>query len=426
MQNQTDAQLVARTRAGDIKAFEVIVERYRAPLVARATARLGSLADGEDVAQEAFVRAYFRLHELREPAALLGWLRKMTDRLALMHLRKRQEETLAPESMELATCQDDRQQQALADIETRGLLVKLSAGMREAVILTTLSGYTCTEAAAIMGVKEGTVKSRLSRARNELREAYGMTHATNGGKADSNFTHKTIERLKKEARQLAAEGKFDEATRKGEAILLEQVKGLYGDPGNHFGPVYLEAVLSGAFRPDPEAQELINLSGTEQRRHEAEANAAQYGFKLEELDWQPAIHDRSSGTVMKPTGEGQDRWGIPISRMQLTIIDARELCQRLRCSPISLYQWVKDGCPILRCRPFARFDFDRVQAWLADRGITDWPKENVYMLERPARVLMREVYAGRVTPEQADEIRNTLGYGVWLVPMPGVNGGWEE
>ena len=73
MREEIDAELVARVREGDVSAFEMIVERYRAVLIARSYALLGSLADAEDVAQEAFVQAFFHLDELREPRTLLAW-----------------------------------------------------------------------------------------------------------------------------------------------------------------------------------------------------------------------------------------------------------------------------------------------------------------------------------------------------------------
>ena len=92
-------------------------------------------------------------------------------------------------------------------------------------------------------------------------------------------------------------------------------------------------------------------------------------------------------TLGKPTGHGKDIWGVSISRLKLDIIDARALCQRLRVSPLTLNDWVGNGCPILRCWPFARFDVKRVQRWLADNGINDWPTENEYDLERPIRVV---------------------------------------
>ena len=82
--------------------------------------------------------------------------------------------------------------------------------MREAVSLTFVAGYTCGEAASIMGVKEGTVKSRLNRARAKLKEVMGMAERDMAGsRRTSEFTQQTIERLKREAQRLVAEGNVE-------------------------------------------------------------------------------------------------------------------------------------------------------------------------------------------------------------------------
>jgi len=207
---ETDAHLVARIRAGERTAFEAIVERYRAALIACAHARLGSFTDAEDVAQEAFVQAYFHLDELREPAALLTWLRRMADRLALMRLRSRRDQPADPEDFDTIA---DTHETVTETVEVESLLSQLPQAMRETVSLTGLAGYTCAEAARILGVQEGTVKSRLNRARAKLKEVLEMSERDLGWPT-GDFTRRTIERLKREARRLAANGKFDEASEK--------------------------------------------------------------------------------------------------------------------------------------------------------------------------------------------------------------------
>lgn len=417
--NYTDEQLVVRTREGDISAFEAIVERYRAAVVACAYSKTGSLADAEDVAQEAFVQAFFHLTELRDPRALPAWLRKMTERFALMHIRSRREIPVAPGDLELHT----HDCTGTDIIDTDCLLSQLPEAMRETVSLTFLAGYTCAEAACILGVKEGTVKSRLNRARAILREVFDLTDRNIAGGLSGDFTRRTIERLKREARRLVSEGKVDQAGKIANDILREQIKPLLGDPDKLGVAQALAAYDSPAFWPDHEAVAMLGLPHKERRRRECEANAAQYGFTLEELDWEVADVDVWSETLAKPTGFGKDTWGVPVSRMNLDIIDARALCQRLKLSPLILYHWVLSGCPVLRCWPWARFDSDRVNQWLQSNNINGWPTEDEYNLERPIRVIFREVYAGCISTEQAEEIMHCLGDGVWEAPIP-ITGGW--
>jgi RNA polymerase sigma-70 factor (ECF subfamily) len=220
MREQTDGQLVKRVREGDLSAFEAMVDRHRGALVALAAARLGSLADAEDVAQDAFVRAFFRLRQLRNPDAVLPWLRRLTDRLALMRLRSRREEPVEPDRLEAmhAPAHADSHR------ETKELLQRLPEAMRQTIALTYLAGYTCAETASLLGVREGTVKSRLSRARAIMRKVIGMTEEDlKAGKPTKEFTQQTIERLMRDARRLLEEGDLEDAAQRADEVLGIQV-----------------------------------------------------------------------------------------------------------------------------------------------------------------------------------------------------------
>ncbi|HUT75038.1 MAG TPA: RNA polymerase sigma factor [Armatimonadota bacterium] len=402
MREETDSQLVARARDGDLSAFEAIVDRHRAALVALAAGRLGSLADAEDVAQDAFVRAFFRLHQLRDPQALLPWLRRLTERLALMRRRRRREDLVAPERLE--QMRRDHMGPGRPDDDGRiaELLQQLPTAMRQTVTLTYLAGYTCAETAALLGIRAGTVKSRLSRARATLKEAFTMARKNlSEGKPEDEFTQQTIERLMAEARRLLEQGDIDAAGERAGEVVGMQVRARF-DSGD-----------DSSVKIDKEAVRIYALPRKEQRRKDCEANAAQYGYRLQDLDWEVADVDMMSGTLGKPTGKGKDWWGMPHSRMRLRIMDARDICRRLRCSPVTLLEWVQSGLPILRCWPFARFDLDRVRQWLKDKRITDWPKETDYDLDMPIRVIFKALHRRDLTPEQAEEVITDLGWGVW-------------
>jgi len=390
MQTETDAQLVARIRAGDLTAFEEIVNRHRWALVAVAAGRLGSLTDAEDVAQEAFIQAYLHFRQIRKPEALLPWLRRTADRLALMRLRGRREEPVPPAELERA-----RSPQAQADEVCRidALLGKLPAYTRQAVILTYLAGYTCAETAALLGVREGTVKSRLSRARTKLKEALGMAKETmKTRKPKDKSAQRRIARLMREARRLLKQGDIEGASNRAAEVIQIQVRQLFasGDDPD--------------FKFNEEAARIYAMPRIELRRKQCEENAALYGFKLEDLDWEVAEVDLLSNTRGTPTGRGKDIWGVPHSRMKLKVMDSRDICRRLRCSPRTLWEWVQQGCPALRCWPHVRFDLDLVKKWLADQGITDWPKESDYDLDVTSRVLWKALYRQEITPEEVERI----------------------
>lgn len=394
---ETDGQLVVRARGGNLSAFEEMVARHRAALVALVAARLGSLAEAEDVAQEAFVQAFFRLHQLRDPEALLPWLRRVAERIALMRLRSRREEAVDPAEVERMR---GVPVEPPGSGDGSGLLTHLPEAMRRTVALTYLAGYTCAEAAALLGVREGTVKSRLSRARAILKEAFEMTeNELSQGKPQDDFTEKTIARLMREARRLLRQGDPEGAAERANRVLGMQVQALFaaGDPPG--------------FRFHQEAVRMAGLSWKEQRRREAEANAAQYGFRLAELDWEVADVDMMEGTLGKPTGRGDDVWGVPHTRMKVRTMDDRDICRRLQCSPIQLYEWVQQGCPVLRCHPFVRFDLDRVKQWIADNHITGWPKPTPQQTDLPIRLIFKALYSGEIDPERAEEIISGLGWG---------------
>src|SRR6266567_1882703 len=98
----TDADLVTRTMAGEISAFEALVRRYRGLAFGLAYHQLGRFEDAEDVAQEAMVEAYLKLHHLREPQRFAGWLRRIVAGRAAELGRRRREEPLPPEGIEMA------------------------------------------------------------------------------------------------------------------------------------------------------------------------------------------------------------------------------------------------------------------------------------------------------------------------------------
>src|SRR6478752_2855185 len=102
----SDADLVARSLAGDRDAFSCIVSRYQTLICSLAYSRIGNLGQSEDIAQETFITAWKRLRHLREPAKLRSWLCGIVRNRVYKNLRR---EGLEPahdaESLDLA---DDR------------------------------------------------------------------------------------------------------------------------------------------------------------------------------------------------------------------------------------------------------------------------------------------------------------------------------
>ncbi len=94
-------------------------------------------------------------------------------------------------------------------------------------------------------------------------------------------------------------------------------------------------------------------------------------------------------------------------------MDARDICRRLNCSPITLSEWLDKGCPVDRDPPHANYDANRVKGWLAENGIRDWPKESDRDLDVPIRVLLKALQRKEITPWQAERVIVNLGSGEW-------------
>src|SRR5437870_8273372 len=87
--NAPDAELVHAVRQGDKRAFVEIVARHQAMVCGIALGILGDFAASEDAAQETFLTAWRKFHELREPQRLRAWLGQISRNAALGHLRRR-------------------------------------------------------------------------------------------------------------------------------------------------------------------------------------------------------------------------------------------------------------------------------------------------------------------------------------------------
>lgn len=151
------------------EAFRHLVRRYDLPLARYLRGRLGNPDDASEAAQEAFVRAYFALAELRRPEAFLSWLFGIADRVAKeMHRAAKRCRTVdwhQTEPAERGVKQDSDAEAAVAEA-----VAGLPDVYREAIVLRYYGGYSCAEIGRDLGVPLGTVTKRLSRAYALLRE----------------------------------------------------------------------------------------------------------------------------------------------------------------------------------------------------------------------------------------------------------------
>lgn len=181
MSDRTDWDLVALAREGDMQAFGELVRRYERPVVHFCQRMIGSREDAEDVAQESFVRVYRYLPRLKPSAKFSTLLFGIARNLALNFIRDAGRRgrgithSLTTDESQEQSVEDEhhRPDRAARLHEIEGMLEQglamLSPEHREVLILREFQGLDYASIAEIVECRKGTVKSRIARAREQLR-----------------------------------------------------------------------------------------------------------------------------------------------------------------------------------------------------------------------------------------------------------------
>lgn len=173
-----DVQTVQDVLAGDKEAFGIFVERYQDRLFNTLVRVLGSREDAHDVVQDAFVQAYVKLESFRGAARFYTWLYRIAMNLALSHRRRRRPvasvddaKTQAGEEPMDSQPGPDRgviEQERVEVVQTA--LLKLGDQHRQILVLREMEGCSYETIGEILQLPVGTVRSRLFRARMQLKE----------------------------------------------------------------------------------------------------------------------------------------------------------------------------------------------------------------------------------------------------------------
>ena len=172
-----EAPLLQAAQAGDGRAFAELVRRYQRAIYAVAYGFMRSPADADDVAQETFVRAYRALGRFRVGEPLYPWLARIATNAALSQLRSRRRKPETPlepllEAGRQWSAGDDPAERAAEAERARHLkeaMAELTPEHQAVLVLRVVEDLSYDEIARTLGVPAGTVMSRLSRARAELR-----------------------------------------------------------------------------------------------------------------------------------------------------------------------------------------------------------------------------------------------------------------
>ena len=167
-----DRDLVARVRAGDVAAYRELVEKYKNTVYGLAISHVGDFDLAEDLAQEAFIRGFYRLDSLKDPNRFKAWLTSIVSNLCLIEHRRRA--AARSSAIQLDPSYDLDQETGLEkERELRQLeraLDRLTQNDRDSIVLYYLEGKRIQNVAEFLGVSTSAVKGRLYRARRKLRK----------------------------------------------------------------------------------------------------------------------------------------------------------------------------------------------------------------------------------------------------------------
>lgn len=169
----SDSELAVAARQGDKRAFVQIVTRHQAMVCGIALSILGDFASSEDAGQEAFLLAWRRIHELRDPERLRAWLGQIARHAALAQLRRRRPHENLEDAPPLPDAGRTPDEAAACEEEAslvREHLARLPEIYRLPLILYYREGQSVRQAAEALGLGEDALKQRLARGREMLRE----------------------------------------------------------------------------------------------------------------------------------------------------------------------------------------------------------------------------------------------------------------
>lgn len=172
----TDGELLERAKKRDCEAFAHLVDRYKDAMVNYLARLTGCRDRAEDVAQETFVRLFQGLDRYRDQGHLVAYLYRIATNLVRSEeRRKRRWQILLPRFSPTSEPANGKgpQEHALASEEQRQVsraLAAIDLIYRAPLVLREIEGCSYLEIAEVLGVSEGTVKSRLHRGRHLLKE----------------------------------------------------------------------------------------------------------------------------------------------------------------------------------------------------------------------------------------------------------------
>lgn len=172
LSERRDEDLLAAHVGGDRQAFGELFRRHKDRMWAVAVRTCGDRELAADCLQDAFLAAYRRAESFRGDSAVTTWLHRIVVNACLDRLRRSRPTTALPDH-DLPDRRDEHAS-TLVRLDVREALDRLPEGQRTALILVDMHGLSVAEAAAVLEVAEGTVKSRCARGRAAMAALLGL------------------------------------------------------------------------------------------------------------------------------------------------------------------------------------------------------------------------------------------------------------
>lgn len=177
----SDEKLIARFQQGDTYAYDLLVKRYKDPLMNYIYRFVNDRTDSEDILQETFLRLYKNKHYYKEIAKFSTWIYTIAGNLAKTELRKKKRRNFFSihnfmdtekdyELPDKGVTPEMHTSSSMTNNEIQKAIAKLSAKFKQVILLRDIQGFSYEEISQIVNVPLGTVKSRVNRARLKLQQ----------------------------------------------------------------------------------------------------------------------------------------------------------------------------------------------------------------------------------------------------------------
>lgn len=189
----TTEELISKAKCGDIDAFELLIDDIRLNVINIAYGLLNNYDDALDISQDVFINVFRGLASFKGQSAFSTWVYRITKNRCIDVMRKKRivavplsyvNEDGEEEAIELPADGKYEPENVYAGNTTRravfDAMTALPEKMKEAIVLVCMNGLTYEEAAEILHVPVGTVKSRVNAARNRLRDSLKTTDEPSG------------------------------------------------------------------------------------------------------------------------------------------------------------------------------------------------------------------------------------------------------